>query len=230
MRALKISVAVLVVLLLVGDRVGAVVAARVIATRLQTAGSLSTRPDVSIRGYPFLTQAVSGRYGRIDLSAHDIRRRGVALASLDVQVTGARVDLRDALGGRVDSVPVEGLTALAVVSFRTIAARSKLRSIVVTPAGQQLIITGKLIIAGKSWSVQTASRVLLDGARLLISPESVHVEPAPTKAVLSAVLPLIQLRIEVGTLPYGLRLSAVKVAAEGVILSAKAGPTVLQQP
>lgn len=208
MRLLKISAALLVVLLLVGDRVGAVVAANVIATRLQTAGSLSSKPDVSIRGFPFLTQAVSGRYDRIELRAGEVRRRTVSLDRFEVDVTGARVDLGDAIGGRVASVPVERLSAQAVIGYATLASRTGLLNATVTRAGDKLMVAGQQPVAGRTVAFSATSRPSIEGTTLRLS----------------------SLRIAIGTLPYGLRITGVSVGDDGIVINAMSGPTVLQKP
>jgi len=228
-RKLQWSVAVLVLLLIVGDRVGVMVAGNVIATRLQATGSLTSKPSVAIRGYPFVTQALSGRYGRIDVTADDVERRSVRFERLDLTLSGARIELRDALSGEVSGVPVEGLTASALISFADIAKRSKLRGVTVERAGRELLLTGFLTVLGERITVRALLLVRLEGARLTLSPHSVDVEPDPTPETLTVVAPLLQLRIDVGTLPYGLRLTGRELTDEGIMLNAKTGPTILQR-
>lgn len=229
MRALKITAVLLVLALLVADRVGAVVAAGVIATRLQTVGSLTSKPDVSIRGWPFLTQAISGRYDRIELTTADLDRKTIALSRFEVTVTGARVRLADALGGRVGAVPVEGLTATAVIGYGAISDRSRMLEATLTRTGTEVLVTGKVAVLGKTLTVRFLSRPSLEGSRLVLSPLSIDLAPK-SPALLRAVMPLLELRINIGTLPYGLRLTGLKITDGGIELQAKSGPTVLQQP
>jgi hypothetical protein len=199
-RALKVSVALLLLVLLVGDRIGAVVAANVIATRLQTAGSLSSKPDVSIRGWPFLTQAVSGRYDRIELTVDHVERRTIALERFEVTVKGAQVALGDALGGRVDAVPVEGLTARALIRFASIADRIGAGA-TAERSGRDVLVTGR-------GPFRIIAHPTVDGTTLRIG----------------------RLQVAIGTLPYGVRITGASVADDGVLLTATSGPTVLQRP
>jgi DUF2993 family protein len=59
MRKLLIAVIILVGLLVAADRVGAVVASHEIASQVQTAYNLPSKPSVTVRGFPFLTQVAS---------------------------------------------------------------------------------------------------------------------------------------------------------------------------
>ena len=62
MRRLLIVLVVLAALLVVADRVGVVVAENRLAGQIQQQLVLDSKPDVSIHGIPFLTQAIRGRY------------------------------------------------------------------------------------------------------------------------------------------------------------------------
>lgn len=170
MRRLLIAVGLLLALLLVTDRVTAVVAANAVAAQLQSSGELEERPMVSIRGFPFLTQAFAGRYERVELEAHDLRRRDLRLTSMDVTVRGAHVPLREALFGTVDAVPVESLTASGLVGFDDLAEQSDLAKASVVPAGELVDVTARLLVRGRELTVTCRSRVTLDGGTLVLTP------------------------------------------------------------
>ena len=65
MRKLLIALVVLAVLFVAVDRIALVIAEDEIASRIATAYSLPADPGVSITGFPFLTQVVSGNYQQI---------------------------------------------------------------------------------------------------------------------------------------------------------------------
>ena len=77
MRKLLIALVVLVVLFVAVDRIGVVLAEDQIASRIATAYNLPTDPGVSITGFPFLTQVVSGNYQQIGVTADEIQTNGV---------------------------------------------------------------------------------------------------------------------------------------------------------
>lgn len=230
MRRLLIAAGLLLAVLLLTDRVTAVVAANAVAAQLQSSGELRERPMVSIRGFPFLTQAFAGRYQRVELAAHDLPSRDLDLTSLGVTVRGAQVPLSAALSGKVDAVPVESLSASALVGYGQLAKQTDLAEASVQPAGRQLDLTARLTVFGRELTVSSRSTVTIAGDDLLLRPQSLQVAGGSSDALDAALRDRLDLRLSVGTLPYGLRLTGVRVTKEGLVLSARSGPTILRRP
>ena len=125
-------------LLAVADRAGAAVAERVLADELQRSGGLSSRPEVDVRGVPFLTQALGGRYDRIDVVARDVDAGEVAgtqvvVPRLAATLRGARVPLSDALSGAVAEVPVDRVDARVLLPFSVLQRTSDVGDLTVAP-------------------------------------------------------------------------------------------------
>jgi hypothetical protein len=105
------------------DRVGARVAAHVLAGKLQTYEHLPNRPSASIGGIPFLTQAFGGDYHDVHVTARDFKTPdGVPVTTLDAHLRGARLPLSDVLDGSVSKVPVDHVQGTVYVSFADVAA------------------------------------------------------------------------------------------------------------
>jgi hypothetical protein len=115
-RRLLVVLLVVVGLLVALDRVAVLAAERVVATRIQTDQSLPERPDVSIGGFPFLTQAIAGRYGSVTLTVHDLHRTVVPVHTLTVHLTGVHVPLSSVIRGHVSSVPVDRASASVLLN------------------------------------------------------------------------------------------------------------------
>jgi hypothetical protein len=88
MRRLVIAVLVLVGVLVVADFGAAALAESAVSRQMRTQLALADDPSVRINGFPFLTQAVSGKYGSVDVDAQRI-----ALGQL--RELGLRAQLRD---------------------------------------------------------------------------------------------------------------------------------------
>jgi hypothetical protein len=90
-RRLVITLLVLAVLLVALDRGSCWIAERQVASKFQTSQHLSTRPSVTIGGFPFLTQ-LAGR----DFSDVRIKAAGLVVAGQGrpVRITDLAVDLR----------------------------------------------------------------------------------------------------------------------------------------
>ena len=101
LTALVVVVAVLLGLALLADRVAVGVAEDRVATEIATRTGLPGTPDVEIAGFPFLTQAMAGRYDdvRISLTADQLGQpEGTAV---DVALKGVELPLSTVLGGSV---------------------------------------------------------------------------------------------------------------------------------
>jgi hypothetical protein len=227
-RRLIWVVVVLLVLAIGADRVGAVLAAHVVASKLTTSASLTTEPSVTIHGFPFLTQAISGRYDDVELVATDLARGGVRLAKLDVSLHGVRLPLSDAISGQVSSVPVEGITAKAVVSYADIASRGNITGLSVQPAGSLVKVTGRFTVLGQSVTASTESTVRISGRTLVVAAQKLTVLGQSSSALNRALAGRLDLRVPIGALPYDLQLTGVHATDGGVVLDARSGATVLR--
>lgn len=126
MRRLLVLLVVLGVLFglfLFADRKAAEVAEGRIAEQIQRSQQLSSRPAVEVSGFPFLLQALRGRYSRIDVGLQDPAvQDGLTIDTLDVQLRGVRIKLLQAAAGDVSSIPVDSATAVATVSYAALNA------------------------------------------------------------------------------------------------------------
>lgn len=228
MRKLLVVLLVLALLTVVVDRVGVRMAQRALAERMRTSADLTTTPTVTIDGIPFLTQALSGSYERIELTATDVSRGGVRIARLRAEVQGASVPLGDVLRGDVNEVPVEGLTATALVTYADLARFSGLVGVTITPLANGVQVTGRLSVLGMSVRATAISRVSLVGRSIVVTARSLKVLGQTSPAILNALAGRLDLRVPVGTLPYDLQLTGLHATTAGVLLDAESGPTVLR--
>ena len=134
MRGLLITLLFLIVLLVAADRVALLVAEHVVATQLQSTGTLSARPSVSIRGIPFLTQAVAGRYDDVEVTASNVTSGRERLSSFQASLRGLHLPLSQALSGSVARVPVDLITSRVVLSYAELQARLANRDLTLSAA------------------------------------------------------------------------------------------------
>jgi hypothetical protein len=98
-KGLVIFLILLVGLVIAADRIGVLVAQDQIAKTVASQYRLDHKPAVKIKGFPFLTQALQGRYGEIDVKVGDLDQAGVHLANTVVTLKGVDAPLSDALHG-----------------------------------------------------------------------------------------------------------------------------------
>lgn len=216
-------------LLLVADRAGAAFAARAVAQQAQVEAGLTAEPEVQIGGFPFLTQALAGRYDRVTVRATDVPAGEVRVSGFEAELTGVQVPLGDALSGSVTDVPVSGVRARALLAYDELTRRSGDRRLTVAPAGPGRVrVTGSVQVLGQTLVAAAISRVEVSGGALIVTAESYEVGDKTADALLTRALgDRLDLRVPVEGLPYGLEVTGIEVQESGVVVLADAGPTVL---
>ncbi|MFC0115381.1 LmeA family phospholipid-binding protein [Kibdelosporangium aridum] len=130
-RPLVITLVILAALLVGVDFGAAAVAEYQVSKRAKAAFGLSDDPAVTVRGFPFLTQAIGGEYDHITVDA-----RGVPIKDIlkDVEVhaemRGVQAPLSDLLAGRTDTISVreiEGQLRVKEADFNRALQSNSLR-------------------------------------------------------------------------------------------------------
>jgi hypothetical protein len=229
MKGLVLAVVLLGVALVAADRTSVLLAERAVANQVSTTGVTSA--DVEIRGVPFLTQAVRGRYDEVFVTATDVPAGETRLARLDATLQGVHVPLADAVSGDVSAVPVEGVRGTVLVSYSELGRRAEAAELEVEPVGDRLEITGTVDVLEQSFSAATESTVQLVQGEIVVTAESFDVGSGVANAVLTRALRgVFDFRISLEELPYGLVPSGLRVTDRGIELDAFASDTVLTRP
>ena len=226
MKVLAVLALILVALGVLLDRVAVGVAEGQVAGRLEARGELAGRPDVDIRGFPFLTQAFTGRYDEVRISLHEGDLAEPQGISGDVVLRGLRLPLSAVLAGEVREVPVERIDGTATLSYRMLAAEIG-GDTTLQPEGDRLRITRTVEILGSSLPLTAVGTVSLDGDDLVVDVERASGAGVDLPGFLVArATDLLDLRYPV-QLPFGLRLTDVAPAPDGVDVRVEARETVL---
>ena len=229
MRRLLIVLVVLAALLVVADRVGVVVAQNRLAGQIQQQLDLDRQPDVSIRGIPFLTQAVRGTYRDIRVQLPDVDAGDVQNVAIDARLQGAHVSLSDALGGNVDRIPVDQISGTLLIPYDELAQASGISGLKITRDGNSLRLTGSVTVLGRSIDAEAVGRVEVTDGRIAINAEQAKVAGIPVpKPVLDEAARLLSFRVQPRNLPLNLRITAVRIADSGLLVDAVSDDVVLK--
>ncbi len=227
MRALVVLL-VLVGLVVGADRVGEEIAedqvARVVAERAGLAGA----PDLEFEGFPFLTQAIGGRYEdvRVSLTGADLGQPEVTRA--DVSLRGVRVALSDVLSGSVREVPVERVDGTATLSYELLADQLG-PGTTLARDGDGLRVGTTVEVAGRTVPLSATGTVRLDGDTLVVDVEDATTAGVDVPgAFLDQVSDALDLRYGIPPLPFGLQVTGVAPADDGVRVRVEATDTVLR--
>lgn len=239
-RRLLISLFVLLVLLavvlVVGDRMGVAYAERRVADQvsaeLSQRGIRSAPPDVSVRGVPFLTQVLAGRYDSVLVNLRDLQTDQAATAGLPagVQVQRLDVDARDVLApldalrtGQGDIVAGE-VHGTAVVDYASVAKLIKQPGVKLAERDGRLAVTAPVELLGQRFTVNgTAELAVAKGAVQIrfkeLTADGLGALPG-ADSVISAYAQRISLDLPIDKLPFGLTVTGVEARPDGLALIA----------
>ncbi|TFV81200.1 DUF2993 domain-containing protein [Blastococcus sp. CT_GayMR20] len=227
MKALLVVLLLLVGLALVADRVALGVAEDRVATELVEKGGLQGSPEVEIAGFPFLTQAIGGTYDdvRISLTAEQLGQPEGTRA--DIALHGVEVPLSSVLSGSLAEVPVERIDGTATLSYDLIAEQIG-SDTELGADGNRLRITRTVEILGQSLRLTAAGQATLDGSDLVVDVEEASGAGIDVPDwLLERATDLLDIRYTVPALPFGLQLTDVTPAEDGVDIRVEARNTVL---
>ena len=227
MRALLAVLVVLLGLAAVADRVAVGVAEDRVAEALAEQPELSGPPDVSIEGWPFLTQALGGEYEdvRIRLSAADLGQPEGT--SADVRLRGVRVPLSDVLDGSVAEIPVDRVDGTVTLSYELLS-RELGTDTTLAPEGDRLRLSTTVRVLGYDVPLTAVGTVALDGQELVVDVAEAGASGVDLPGfVVEAATDALDLRYAV-ELPFGLQLTSVTPGEDGVRVTADGEDTVLR--
>jgi hypothetical protein len=226
-RALLVVLLLLAGLTLLADRVAVGIAEDRVAGELAGKGGLVGTPEVDIAGFPFLTQAIRGRYDdvRIALDAEELGQPAGTRAA--VSLRGVHVPLKAALAGSVTEVPVDRIDGTATLAYDLLAAELG-SDATVAQEGDGLRITRTVEVLGRRLPVTAVGTVTLDGDQLVVDvQEAAGAGVDIPDFLVDRVSDLLDLRYTVPELPFGLQLTGVDPAPDGVQVRVEATDAVL---
>jgi LmeA-like phospholipid-binding len=211
-----IIILVIVVAVLVALDFGArAVAQGVMATKIQQQG-LSQKPQVSIAGFPFLTQVASKDFKKVTISTHDLTEGPVTITSINATATGIRLNSYSSESGTITSV-----TGRAVISFASLANTLTQK---IGPLGSLLNGAGlHLTDAGPGKVKASLNLLVVTGSATWrvsrISGDRLQIRLISASGVLPASLlhSMQNVTVQIPKLPLGLTISSIQVTPAGVV-------------
>ena len=230
MRALVVLLVIVAVLLGIGfltDRAVERWAEGYVADQLTEQAGLAGTPEVDVRGFPFLTQALDGTYEdvRISFTADELGQP--AGTSADVRLVGVHIPLSRVVSGDVQEVPVDRIEGTATLSYALLSDQLGGDS-TIGPDGDGLRVTKTVELLGYTLPLTASGTVSLDGDELVVDVERASGAGVEIPDFLvDQASDLLDLRYPVPALPFGLALTSVTPAEDGVVVEVEATDTVL---
>jgi LmeA-like phospholipid-binding len=212
-KGLVIFLILVVGLIIAADRIGLWVAQDQIAKNVASQYDLDHKPEVKIKGFPFLNQALNGRYGEIDVNVGDVTQLGVHLTNTVVTLKGVNAPLSDAMHGDASKMVADTATSVATVSYADVDKQAP-RGLKVSAKGKELQVRGPVTVLGLSRTVTATVTVRPSGRSVRVLPQTV--DAGGTTIPVTLVQQAFSFTMPVKGLPLNTRISDVQVGQDGL--------------
>ncbi|MFD5034434.1 DUF2993 domain-containing protein [Streptomyces sp. NPDC058220] len=239
MRALRILLILVVVLgglFVAADRAAVYFAEGQVAEKVRSSQGLSSPPEVSIKGFPFLTQVLASSLDEVDISLDGVSASADGHA---VRVSEVKAELKDVkINSSFSSATAARASGSAHISYADLA-QSAPKGATVGYAGPdraakgQVKVSGPLadVLEGAGIEVPATVKVLLEG-RNVTAYSSVTLDGADTVRLRAESLPelpvpglndqvrdLINYDLKIDGLPSSIKLDKVVAGKDGLRFS-----------
>ncbi|MFJ3304411.1 DUF2993 domain-containing protein [Streptomyces sp. NPDC086549] len=223
MRALRIFLIVVVILgglFVIADRVAVHFAEGQAADKLRATENLAATPDVSIKGFPFLTQVAGGSLDDVEVGIKDYEA-ATGNGSERIRIDDLKADMK----GVDFSGDYSSATAADATGTATIAYDQLLSAVKNDPVDLPLGATGKVTSLSYGGNGKVRATVVVAGVPLPVlgtvtvqgDTVKVHADGLPK----FGNRPIDVSEVKIGELPGGIKLDKVQAAQDGVKLSVK---------
>jgi hypothetical protein len=226
---LAIVFVVLIVLLIAVDRVGAYAAERTIADKVSTEVEKvkvsSSEPEVTVGGFPFLTQVLDGKYKEITIVLRNVSAGKVVLPELDIHATGVNAEMNTLMSGE-GSITADRVVGTATIGYSSVRALFDQEGLQVGAENGRLRLRLPLTAGQQQISAVATADVTVDKGVVKVSVVDIRAEGAELLPAAQRLLDDYKSRLSVQValppLPFRLRVENVQVKPEGLAVTASA--------
>jgi hypothetical protein len=221
LKRLLIVLLVLVGLAALADRFVARAAGDAAGAQIRRAVKSPDDADVRFNGFPFVTQAVRGRFESVDITARDVPQAGLTVTRIDAHFTGVRIKLGKALNGEVAGVPTDGARATVRISYDDLNSflRRRPGSLTVSGASGRPVVSGRIRVRGAELDASGTAAAQIRGSSIVLR---VTQATADGRAVPAAALPLLTVELRLPELPFGIALTGVTAERDALVVKGTA--------
>jgi DUF2993 family protein len=210
-----IALIVLLAVLVGADFVARAVAENMAASQFQKQGKLTNKPDVTIEGFPFLTQVIGKNFSEVKVSAANEREGPVTITSINATATGVHINSFAFNSGKIGSISGTLLIDFASLGNALTAEIGPLGSLL-HGAGLQVTAAGPDEVRASINLVVTTGSATWKISR--VSPTELNATLVGSSGLSSALLGSMQtVNIPIPKLPLGLTINSVSVTSAGVV-------------
>jgi hypothetical protein len=214
-RGWLITLVLVVVLLVAADFVAKAFAESVAATEFQKQGQLSTKPDVTIEGFPFLTQLASRDFSDVKVSISNLTEGPVTITSVNATATAIRLK-----SFAFNSGTIGHLHGTLLINF---ASLGNTLTSEIGPLGALLNGAGLDVSAAGPDEVKATLNLLVATGSATwrvsrTSPTELNIHLVSSSGLPSSLLGSMQnVNVQIPKLPLGLTIDSVSVSPAGIV-------------
>ena len=246
MRKLIVAVVLLLAAALVADFGAAAYSEYRVSRALRDGGDLTSDPEVTIHGFPFVLQAARGEYSRVEIRAQDVPTELIDKTTIEATLRGVTLPLSDLIDGSVGSVPVDELDGrvridatdlgrfLDIPDLQVSAAPAEKSDGTGGSAGTGITTTGAVVLSGTvgagplSAEVSVTAELRLDGDSVSIVATDFYFGPQGDATFTipdiakSTVLGFFTKKIDKQQLPFGIEPTSVYAQGGQIVIDGEA--------
>ncbi|WP_433055812.1 LmeA family phospholipid-binding protein [Dactylosporangium sp. CS-033363] len=191
-------------------------------------------PDVTITGFPFLTQVLAGEYKKITISLTKPQVNNVKLDTLTVEARSVKADARDLMNGKGDVVAgvVAGNATMSWENVRPLLEVAGLPSSI-DPSNVDLKVVDNKIemrvplsFQGFSLTLIAKGAMVVETGKVRLKLESVTTDrgnlPSQVNSLIKQYQSKLQVSVKLPGLPYNLVVNSVQTTDAGLQVTASA--------
>ncbi|MFI2203632.1 DUF2993 domain-containing protein [Streptomyces sp. NPDC020192] len=237
MRALRIILILVVILgglFVIADRIAVHFAEGQAADKLKSRENLASTPDVSIKGFPFLTQVAGGSLDDVEVGIKDYQAE-TGTAGKTIRIDNLKADMKGvSFSGDYSSATADSATGTATVSYAELLKTAKSEPTEVAPGITARVVglsdggNGKIKVKvegtvaslGITQTVNVLSTVTVENDKVQVHADSLPRLGAGSIAD-SRIREITDFQQAIDRLPGGIKLDKVEAAPDGVEIHVK---------
>lgn len=210
-----IALIVLVIVVVAADFIARAVAESVAAGEIKSQAHLSSKPAVSIEGFPFLTQLASRDFSRVKIGISDLKEGPVTFTTVDATATGVKPN-----SFAFKRLTIRHLFGTALIDF---ASLGNTLSSEIGPLGKLLNGAGLDLSAAGPEEVRASLNLIVTTGSATwritrVSSSELNVRLVASSGLPSGLLSSIEnVNIHIPNLPLGLTIDSIRVTSAGVV-------------
>ncbi|MET8248531.1 DUF2993 domain-containing protein [Streptomyces sp. NPDC005202] len=234
LRILLIVVVILGVLFVVADRLAVHFAEGQAADKLKTTENLASTPDVSIKGFPFLTQVASGELDDVEVGIKDYDAAS-GKGSQKIRIDDLKADMKGVeFSGDYSSATASTATGSATIAYDELLKTAKSEPTQVAPGVTARVVglsdggNGKIKVAVEAtvFGTKLPNPVyVLSSVTVQNNTVKVHADTLPkfggVELAESRIRAITDFQQAIDQLPGGIQLDKVQAAKDGVEITVK---------